>query len=47
MVLSQRNALSTPHRTGGPLGPLCSGSSYTTWMGPGEGNTCASVGLHT
>jgi hypothetical protein len=47
MGLSWRNALSTPHRTGGPPGPLCSGSSYTTWTGPGEGATCTSVGMHT
>jgi hypothetical protein len=47
MGLSRRNALSTPHRTGGPSGPLCSGSSCTTWMGPSEGAACASIGLHT
>jgi hypothetical protein len=47
MGLSRQNTLSTPHRTGGPPGPLYSGSSCTTWMGPSEGAACASVGLHT
>jgi hypothetical protein len=47
MGLARRNALSTPHRTDGRPGTICSGTTCTTWMGSGGGAACASPGLHT
>jgi hypothetical protein len=47
MGLARRNALSTPHRKGGPLRTIYKSTACATWTGPGGGIACASAWLHT
>jgi hypothetical protein len=47
MTFARWNAFSSPHRPDGPLRPLYSGTTRTTWTGPSGGASFASAKMHT